>query len=160
MGKIPPYIVNLFERDHTEDGTVDITKLFSREGLIFYLLNISDRFNALKTCDNFEKNQLYFIAQEDFYAVKVGLSKRPRERLATLQTGNPNRLTLLFFYEPTERNDGFMDEVNRDCYEHESRTLDWFAGCNENRLHGEWFKPDDRSLRMLVKEGLYILGFI
>ena len=65
---------------------------------------------------------IYFITQQDKF-IKIGVGNNPEERLATLQTGNPQKLTLWFCIP------GGYDE---------EKLLHSFFGCV--RESGEWFK--------------------
>ena len=64
---------------------------------------------------------IYFITQSDEF-VKIGVSNNPEERLAQLQTGNPNKLKIWFCIP------GGLDEEVR---------LHSFFRCV--RAEGEWF---------------------
>ena len=69
-------------------------------------------------------NHLYIIKAEGCDLVKVGASKRPSERLRTLQTGSPLKLTLHSY---------IVGAAHLESEIHESLTL---KGLHS---HGEWF---------------------
>lgn len=82
----------------------------------------------IQTDDNYF---VYFIQQKGKgnQPVKIGYSKDPRERLKTLQTGNPRELLL---------------RVNIPCETealaiHLERCLHRIAGSKHRALQGEWF---------------------
>jgi len=160
-----PYIINLIDRDNLESGTVDILNYLSLEGFIRYLEEIQGYFSNLNLPYKFSEPQLYYIVQDDFEAIKVGLAKSPRKRLQVLQTGNPHKLSILFFYDPVKYEERFKGFFNRDdltCYEHEHKELRWLSNpINGNGVdwNGEWFKPNDRSFRILIRHGLYLLNW-
>jgi len=86
-----------------------------------------------------EKTYLYIIGNGDG-AVKVGLSRNPQKRVKQLQTGNENKLELLFFEEfECERKKVFQVEkmVHRDL------------GRRCKRKVGEWFYLDSVDLESI-----------
>lgn len=155
----PPYIVNLFDRENLSEGTIDITHYLTREGFIWYLTRISELFNKINLPIVYECGQVYFIAQDNFEAIKIGITNNVRRRIIELQTGNPNKLIMLFHYDPIKYNVGSVCEnmQNLDANGYERNARSWYSGTGENRLMGEWIKPDDRCFRMLIREGLEIL---
>ena len=68
---------------------------------------------------------IYFITQQEKF-VKIGVGNNPEERLATLQTGNPHKLTLWFCIP------GGYDE---------EKILHHHLDCI--RISGEWFILND-----------------
>lgn len=157
--KTPPYIINLIHRDIIDVGTVDILSYFSKAGHIEYLKQISHFFAALSLPDRYDCNQLYFIAQDDFNAIKVGLTRCPMRRLVSLQTGNPHRLIMLFYYDPVKFGNysfGYCLK-GKASFDYERHFLSFLPRNEEDRLMGEWIKPDDRSFRILIRRGLSVL---
>ena len=73
---------------------------------------------------------VYFISDGD--AIKIGLSKTPKGRLRTLQTGHPRELVLLASLEGSRR-------LEREIHER-------FANL---RLRGEWFRDDGEIRKWL-----------
>jgi len=155
----PEYIINLVDRNNLDTDTVDITNFLTKEGHIRYLDAISSAFARISLIpDRFEKDHLYLIAQDDYEAIKVGLTKTPKDRLTALQTGNPRKLHFLYYYDPIERDlDMEPFESNRTPNRHESHALSWFCGNMGNKMMGEWFHPDERAFRMMIREGIHIL---
>jgi len=156
IDKRPEYLVDIpFLFGHT----VDITHFLSLEGFIVGLNEISRSFERLNLPMGYSDDQLYFIYEEGFTAVKIGLSTRPNDRLMSLQTGNPKRLRILYFYDPVlhGKNSIFEDQRSYTARDFEQTRLKWYAGGFENLLVGEWFKPNSRAFRMLIREGYYLL---
>lgn len=86
-----------------------------------------------------EKNYLYIISNGDG-AVKVGVSKNPKKRVKQLQTGNENKLELIFFEEfECPRSKIFQIEkmVHRDLHMRCERKV------------GEWFYLDKLGLEQV-----------
>jgi len=77
---------------------------------------------------------LYVIGTDESYQ-KIGFSKDVAKRLATLQTGNPNRLRI-HHAEPVP--EGRVRLLERKLH----------AELNHKRLKGEWFNmtPEDAKL--------------
>ena len=136
-----------------------------RPGLISRLDRISEVFNALPRPGEYENDQLYFIVEEDYEAIKIGLSKKPRERLGSIQAGNPKKLILLYYYDPMEEQRKFKEslpnvrldpayEQPSDAQEHQIR---WLNGGMGHGPGGGWSYPDDRALRILIKKGMIYL---
>lgn len=71
------------------------------------------------------KGYIYFIQGLCGGAIKIGYSKNPEKRLAELQTGYPDTLTILLMIPGTEATE---------------RTL--HRQFEASRLKGEWFRPD------------------
>lgn len=69
----------------------------------------------------------YFMQAEAGGPVKIGVAKKPLERLALLQTGNPQRLVIRHVLP-----------LNCERFMH--------AEYEEHRLVGEWFERDERIL--------------
>ena len=145
-----------------EGRVVDVLYYLNSMGFIHYLMLIRGRFNRLKIKPDGETQYLYYMVQEDFKAIKVGIAKDPIKRLLTLQTGNPQKLLLLFYYDPIFKKsidiNGTFKMVNEPntIYEFEKHKINWLS---PTKTMNEWLEPDDRSLRILVREGLHILDF-
>lgn len=77
-------------------------------------------------------SQIYFVGAEVTGLIKIGCASDPRARLRSLQTGSPDRLTLI----ATVR--GGMD-VERDLHRQ-------FA---DARVHGEWFWQSEALVRFI-----------
>lgn len=75
-----------------------------------------------------EQKWIYFIRQGDG-PVKIGSTRRPKRRLAHLQTANPEPLTLLAAVQMPSSAERFLHE----CFADE-------------RLEGEWFVDSDELL--------------
>ncbi len=156
---VPPYIINLLNRDNTSEGTIDILHYFTTEGFIRYLTDISMAFNDLGIPENDEISQVYVIAQRDFEAIKIGITKNPKNRMISLQTGNPCQLLILFHYDPIQYYAGALIDnfKNLDVYGYEHELYSWLTGDKGNERLGEWLKPDDRCFRILLRAGIDVL---
>lgn len=71
------------------------------------------------------KGYVYFIQGLCGGAIKIGFSKNPEKRLAELQTGYPDTLTILLMIPGTEATER---AIHREF--------------EASRLKGEWFRPD------------------
>jgi hypothetical protein len=69
--------------------------------------------------------RLYVIQRGDDGPIKIGISRQPKQRLRSLQTGSAEKLTLLRVYR--------MADVERAIHIELER---------ESRLNGEWFPAD------------------
>jgi hypothetical protein len=82
-----------------------------------------------------DRDNIYFVQAGDIGQIKIGVSKDPRMRLSGLQTGNPNKLRLLWF-------------CPYDKQKAESNVHNLLA---EYRLAGEWFSPSEKVLDLVVQ---------
>ena len=69
-----------------------------------------------------QNDDLYIIQSDVTGMIKIGRSKDPQKRLKQLQTGNPNKLKLIAYFE----GEGWREKL---LHEHLS----------SHRLEGEWF---------------------
>jgi hypothetical protein len=83
---------------------------------------------------------VYIIA--DGYCHKVGIANDVTRRLATLQTGHPNKLTLVRSFELPSRGAAMAVE---------SESHDWLA---RYRVGGEWFEAD----RAMIEHAVALLA--
>lgn len=123
------------------------------------LMGISKVFNSLVAPKDHERPRLYFIIQADFNFIKIGSSKNPHGRLTGLQTGNPQKLILLFFRD-AEKDMAELFTFNRKwttMQAEEEHKREWLCPLNllnENgSAEGEWIRLDDRARRILVRTG-------
>jgi hypothetical protein len=70
-------------------------------------------------------HMIYFIQDSATQAIKIGLAKKPRKRLSTLQTGNSQTLVIVGTIPGTAKDEALLHVK--------------FA---EHRLRGEWFKGE------------------
>lgn len=89
-------------------------------------------------------SMVYVIESADGYA-KVGVSANPSSRLASLQTANPNKLTLCNFIDLTH-----VPEVN--AYEVERLAHSYMRLF---RVQGEWFKTSRRHVALSVDRAIW-----
>lgn len=82
-----------------------------------------------------EKTALYFIQAQVTGLIKIGIALKPRERLAALQIGSPDKLVLL----------GVVRQPGARAVE---RAL--HAAMKEHRSHGEWFRPAPALLQYIA----------
>lgn len=137
----------------------------NRRDLIKRLDKISNVFNSLPLPEIYMEDQLYFVVQEDYEALKVGLSKRPLEKFASLQVEHPKKLILLYYYDPMEQQKKFEEEVPnvkinpkyQSPEDVKKQQIRWLSGHMDNRLPGNWSYPDDRVLQILIKKGMIYL---
>jgi hypothetical protein len=78
---------------------------------------------------------IYFLKDTVTQAIKIGYSKKPRQRVADLQTGNPSKLILLGTVTGTEADEG-----------------EYHVRFAQLRLEGEWFKGE------IIEEVLTIIS--
>lgn len=72
-----------------------------------------------------KKDNLYIIQSNNNGLIKIGRSKNPQKRLKQLQTGNPNKLKLIYTFE----GEGWREKIIHE-------RLSYY------RLEGEWFDYD------------------
>jgi len=95
--------------------------------------------------DIMSDTKMYLIRSDDGY-YKIGLSKKPNQRIRGIQIGNPHSLKIV----------GIIDEMNDTIKERfESNTLTKFEWELHNRLdrfhvRGEWFKFDKGRQQNIV----------
>lgn len=108
-----------------------------RELWVVYLLELRAWSNA--TLDGYEPDDpntgvVYFIQAEDG-PVKIGYTSKPvKKRLGALQSHNAKRLTLLGTTPGSRQLERMLHRQFKD-----------------GRIHGEWFKPNTRGLRNVIK---------
>ena len=76
------------------------------------------------------KSYVYFIFNEQANAIKIGRTERVAQRLQTLQTGNVQSLTLLYYIEESEK----INEKSLHIRFHHLRLKDnreWFLATKE-----------------------------
>lgn len=76
-----------------------------------------------------QEHYLYFIQQGEKGPVKIGITNNIESRLSSIQTGNPQKLNVLFFLPYETKNFAAKDEAYLHCL---------FSHLN---LSGEWFDP-------------------
>jgi Rha family phage regulatory protein len=91
-------------------------------------VSIDEVINTIKDIDVACVESYVYVAQEcTSKRFKVGISKHPEKRVRQLNTGNPEKLTLLYAYKAV---DGFGDEVSAHKL------------LSAHSLLGEWFSSD------------------
>lgn len=142
---------------------------FNDFGFYNRLMEISKVFNRLVEPRQYQRARLYYIAQDDFKFLKVGISTNPHKRLLSIQTGNPRQLILLFFRDAErERKDLSFSFGNVKLREwnniqtEERHVISWISGSrnldeDKESVKGEWIKMDDRAKRILVREGRILI---
>lgn len=91
-------------------------------------------------------SMVYVIESHDGYS-KVGVSNSPTGRLAALQTGNPNKLTLCNYIDLTEVPEVPAYEVERLAQSY----LKLF------RVNGEWFRAPRQLIACCVDRAIWEL---
>jgi hypothetical protein len=94
---------------------------------------MSRRDSATGLCEAMMSGSVYFILNPATGALKVGWSESPEDRLRTLQTASPDRLTLLGSVEGDLADEATMHEA-----------------LAEYRLEGEWFRATQDVLRRIT----------
>ena len=132
-----------------------------RVELIERLNKISQVFNSLPIREDYDEDQLYFMAEEGYTSIKIGLSKSPFERLKQLQASHPHKIRLLYFYDPAAQQRKLEDAVP-NVRVHPKYQSPGGARIQEIKwlnIHGSpstdsWAYPDERALRILIKKGM------
>jgi hypothetical protein len=85
---------------------------------------------------------VYFILDEKSNAVKIGKANNIHERFSDLQTGNPNKLEVIYFIEcsTVERSSQLEKKLHKKFDSLRIRT------------NGEWFTYDEEVFRQFFKE--------
>ena len=83
---------------------------------------------------------IYFILNYDSQAVKIGIAKNVKRRLASLQTSSPSKLELLGIIKTKSVNNA--RKIEKSLHEK-------FA---ENRIRGEWFKTNVELLDYIKQQ--------
>ena len=83
---------------------------------------------------------IYFILNDDSQAVKIGIAKNVKRRLASLQTSSPSGLKLLGTIKTKSVNDA--RKIEKSLHKR----------FDENRIRGEWFKADVELLDYIKQE--------
>lgn len=78
---------------------------------------------------------IYFIQEEQRRAIKIGYTAGdPLDRMADLQTGNPDTLNLIGVTSGTTKKEGKLHDV-----------------FSPEHIRGEWFKPSTRLLNHIKR---------
>ena len=83
---------------------------------------------------------IYFILNYDSQAVKIGIAKNVKRRLASLQTSSPSELKLLGTMKTKSVNDA--KKIEKSLH----------TRFDENRIRGEWFKADTELLNYIKQQ--------
>ena len=87
-----------------------------------FVINYIYKFKLIK---GDKLDSLYIIQSDMSGNIKIGRSKDPQKRLKQLQTGNPNKLKLIAFFE----GEGWKEKIIHEKL-------------RRYRLKGEWFSYD------------------
>ena len=87
---------------------------------------------ALRSLERVRTRTFLYVIREAEGAVKFGIAVNPRERLATLQQGNPRPLALVLVIPASIAFERFVH-----------------TEIAEYRLAGEWFRPEGRVLTLI-----------
>lgn len=90
---------------------------------------------------------VYVVGSLDYGAVKIGIAGDVMERMATLQTGFPGRLSLYSATYTSRRN---AERIERECHDILKRL--------DLHLSGEWFCADPNDATELVMKCAKDLG--
>ena len=83
-----------------------------------------------------EGTNIYFIGSLESGTVKIGRSNNPENRLAELQTGNPQKLVLY----------GVIYDVSHELKKRLHKLFDHL------RINGEWFKLTDELIHFMINK--------
>ena len=91
------------------------------------------------------KKKIYLARQENTNLFKIGISKNPKNRILTLQTGNANKIILIETFE-TKHGFNLETALHQDFY--------------KDRLEGEWFELNENQIKTFLplckeKESLF-----
>lgn len=89
---------------------------------------------------------IYLIRMQGTNYVKIGIAREPKKRLASLASGNPMPLELLFSIATTE-DGGFLGSVQDGQAEIEIHTE-----LEPLRVRGEWFELTQSRVDSVIKE--------
>jgi hypothetical protein len=134
----------------------------NRSELIGRLEKISSVFNGLPIPDDYESDQLCFIAEVDYERMLVELTKCPLKRIRSLRNSHDKNLILLYYYDPTAQINKVEETLHnvkvrsgarhpRDFKNQQIRLL------NKNSSESpkdSWFYPDEEALQVLIKKGM------
>jgi hypothetical protein len=87
---------------------------------------------------------LYIIRCGDTQLFKIGISKNSNNRIKQLQTGNPNKLKLLFDFK-------INDKYNVSASQIESTIHHFIKEYNNKHVLNEWFKLTDNEVVYIAK---------
>jgi hypothetical protein len=132
------------------------------------LIEISRVFNRLVEPSQYQRARLYYIVQDDFKFLKVGISTNPHRRMLSLQTGNPKPLILLFFRDAErELKEWSASGISLGRQWHniqaeEQHEIEWlypvdYSGHKDGSAMGEWIELNERSKRILVRKGRIVI---
>ena len=99
----------------------------------------------MKVIKDLEYDYVYIISDNNGY-IKVGISKHPEKRLKQLQTGNMNRLQLVFTEE---------FECKRDHLLKIERLIHRAISNKSKHMKGEWFYIDTLPLEEIKNIIIY-----
>lgn len=80
-----------------------------------------------------DRGWLYFIGAEQSDLTKIGFSTNPRARLSQVQTGNAERLQILYVVPATKCDEAWL----HDMFGSIRQVGEWFKGSSFVRLAGE-----------------------
>jgi hypothetical protein len=116
-------------------------------GKIISIKNRNDHFDRLELAlangfqmePSHKYSHIYFIQQGMVGPIKIGISNNPCKRLANLQTANPHRLRLLFFYKIHPARVYEVEERIHKCFQND-------------HIDGEWFSPSTNVVNSICNE--------
>lgn len=147
-------------KEYWEENLHELNEL----GFYNRLVKISEVFNNIVKPRSYKRPRLYFVIQDDLKFLKIGSSKNPHKRLFGLQTGNPHKLILLYIYDAQKTMEEMGQVLGRGwstIQAEEAFQRLWLCGREFSEINGgaegEWIRPDDRTFRILIKEGMLII---
>ena len=84
---------------------------------------------------NRNRDQLYFIQEGNRGPIKIGLSRKPYNRMRDLQIANASKLRMLWFFTPKS------NKIENMLHNH-------FC---DYKITGEWFEPVEDILQLILE---------
>jgi predicted GIY-YIG superfamily endonuclease len=91
---------------------------------------------------------VYFISNSSNTGIKIGYSKNPNRRLGQLQTGNPEKLEIIYLLEGTKDTEKYFHRYFSNAYNIKNEWYDY-------KFVKNWIERD-----RIEKETLKDLGYI
>lgn len=108
---------------------------------------------------------VYAIGPEHGEAIKVGIAADPRQRLKQLQTGNPQRLSILRRWGPMDRAEAQRIEADMHFLLGDFRESgEWFSVCAQGASVAMWavaeIPPGSPVIHDYRKSVVHVVGVI
>lgn len=130
------------------EAILEKEELLKKEVDIGLLGNLESRWEISKMKSQLSEVDLegvYLVRQRGSDFFKIGKSNNILKRIASLQTGNPNRLELIFYFDIIE------DPFSYEQYLHDEYS--------DRRVGGEWFKLKESDVHNMISDYAGGLGW-